>query len=110
MISTTTMAPRNGSSGFTNFSIGKPLIAMPTNRQSPTGGVMWPIGGRYDAYYAEVDRVNAGSLRHRQQHRHGDENDLRRRQKSAEDQIEQDDQEQEKATIPVRSRRWRRRP
>jgi hypothetical protein len=33
------MAARNGSSGRANFSIGRPLIAMPTNRQSPTGGV-----------------------------------------------------------------------
>ena len=23
--------------------MGKPLIAMPTNRHSPTGGVMWPM-------------------------------------------------------------------
>ena len=36
------MAARNGSSGLTSLSIGRPLIAMPTNRHSPTGGVMWP--------------------------------------------------------------------
>ena len=41
--STATMAERNGSSGRTNFSIGRPLMAIPTNSQSPTGGVMCPI-------------------------------------------------------------------
>ena len=33
--SVTTMAAKNGSSGFISLSIGSPLIAMPTNRQSP---------------------------------------------------------------------------
>ena len=37
------MAARKGSTGRTSFSMDRPLMAMPTNRQSPTGGVMWPM-------------------------------------------------------------------
>ena len=36
------IASRNGTSGRINFSIGSPLIDMPTKRHRPTGGVIWP--------------------------------------------------------------------
>ena len=42
-----------------------------------------------------MDRMHADRLRHRQQHRHSDEDDLRRRQERAEDDVEENHQHDE---------------
>ena len=72
MSKVTTIAIRNGQSGSTSLSIGRSLIAMPTNRQSPTGGVMLADRRGDDADQAEMDGMDIERLRHRQQHRHGE--------------------------------------
>ena len=87
-----TIAARNGSSGRTSFSMGSPLIAIPTNRHRPTGGVMWPTAEAITHTMPKWIGMHARFLGHGKEHGNRDEDDLRRRQEGAEQQIERDDE------------------